>query len=174
MVDVALFVFITYGFHKIWWAFDDVILNTAMYHVGAKWLSTTIYGASAWIDAHLLAMNIVLQPLNTIHFNYNNTAISVVDSCSGFKQMWQVLVLFLIIPGPWKSKLWYIPVGLVTIFFVNILRIVGLSVAMLYWPENWDFIHLWVFRPLYYVAIFVLWVIWVEKFGGMKKFMMKE
>ncbi len=41
---------------------------------------------------------------------------------------------------------------------------------MLYWPENWDFIHLWVLRPIYYVAIFILWVIWVEKFGSLKKY----
>jgi exosortase/archaeosortase family protein len=112
--------------------------------------------------------------VNVIHFNANHHAMNVNESCSGFKQMWQVLVLFLFFPGPWKHKLWFIPMGMFSMFLVNVLRIVGLSFAMIYWPEQWDFIHLWILRPFYYVVIFILWVLWVEKVGGMKRYFVKN
>jgi hypothetical protein len=63
--------------------------------------------------------------------------------------------------------------GMFSMFLVNVLRIVGLSFAMIYWPAQWDFIHLWILRPFYYVVIFILWVVWVEKFGGMKRYFVK-
>jgi exosortase/archaeosortase family protein len=173
MVDVVLFVVITYGFHELWWANSGWIYSTSAFTSIANWLAETIYGASAWLDGHVFGMDIEMYSPNVIHFNANNTAINVNESCSGFKQMWQVLVLFLLFPGPWKQKLWYVPMGMVSIFLVNILRIVALSFAMIYWPQNWDFIHLWVLRPVYYLVIFILWVIWVEKFGGMKRYFEK-
>ena len=170
LVDVLIFVVITLGFHKLWWMFNSQIAGIASFAVIANWLAGTIYAASAWLDAHVFGMDITLYEVNGIRFNNNNTAIYVNESCSGFKQMWQVLVLFLLFPGPWKTKLWYIPMGMAAMFLFNIVRIVALSFAMIYWPEHWDFIHMWVLRPVYYLIIFILWVIWVEKFGGMKRY----
>jgi exosortase/archaeosortase family protein len=97
-------------------------------------------------------------------FLRNNYSIYINESCSGFKQMFQILILFVLFPGPWKHKLWFIPAAIVSMFFVNVIRVIGLSYAMIYMPQHWDFIHLWIMRPFYYVAIFIMWVIWVEKF----------
>jgi len=170
IVDVLIFVVITLGFHKLWWAFSAHIYSIPFFTEIADWLAATIYVASAWIDVHIFGMNVTLYEVNGIRFNDNNTAIFVNESCSGFKQMWQVVVLFLFFPGPWKTKLWYIPMGMLSMYLFNIIRIVGLSFTMLNWPEHWDFIHMWIFRPVYYLIIFILWVIWVEKFGGMKRY----
>jgi exosortase/archaeosortase family protein len=170
LVDVFIFVVITYGFHELWWTFSGQIAGSPAFTAAASWLAGVIYNASAWIDVHVFGIDVLLYSPNVIYFKDNNTAINVNESCSGFKQMWQVLVLFLLFPGPWKQKLWYIPMGMLSMFLFNIVRIVALSFAMLYWPQHWDFIHLWVLRPVYYFIIFVLWVIWVEKYGGMKRY----
>jgi exosortase/archaeosortase family protein len=174
LVDVLLFVVITLGFHKLWWAFSPHIYSISAFTAIATWLAATVYTASAWFDAHVFGMDIVLYATNVIHFNANNTAIYVNESCSGFKQMWQVVILFLLFPGPWKYKLWYIPMGMLAMFLFNIIRIVGLSFTMIHWPQQWDFIHMWIFRPFYYLIIFILWVVWVEKFGGFKRYFEKE
>ncbi len=173
LVDVLLFVVITLGFHKLWWAYSAHIYSIPSFTAIANWLAASIYGASVWLDANVFRMNITLFEVNGIHFNVNNTAIYVNESCSGFKQMWQVLVLFLFFPGPWKYKLWYIPMGMLSMYLFNIIRIVALSFAMIHWPAQWDFIHMWLLRPVYYLIIFILWVIWVEKFGGMKRYFEK-
>lgn len=54
--------------------------------------------------------------------------------------------------------------GLVIIHLTNIFRIIILSVVVMNWPQQWDFIHLWIMRPFFYVVIFIMWVIWVEKY----------
>ena len=173
LVDVFIFIVITYGFHALYWAINGFVSSMPAFVSIAGWLADTVYSSSAWIDAHIFRMDIVLYFKNIIHFNANNTAFNVNESCSGFKQMWQVLVLFLFFPGPWKHKLWYIPAGMFAMFLVNIFRIVGLSFAMIYLPHHWDFIHLWILRPVYYLVLFILWVIWVERFGGMKRYFEK-
>jgi exosortase/archaeosortase family protein len=115
-------------------------------------------------------MKIELYPTNVIYFVTNNRAIEINENCSGFKQLWQVLILFLLFPGPWKQKIWFIPLGMALMLVFNIFRVVGLSYSMIHWPQHWDIIHLWILRPIYYFIIFMLWVFWVEKFGGIKRY----
>lgn len=174
IVDVALFVLITWVFHKLWWQYSGEIYSIALFRDIADGLAALVYHISAWLDANVLLMKIQLYEKNIIYFHANGRAMEINESCSGFKQMYQVLVLFLLFPGPWKNKLWYIPMGMFAMLITNIIRVVLLSVAMIYWPEHWDFIHLWVLRPVYYVVIFLLWVLWVEKFGGMKRYFRQE
>ena len=71
-------------------------------------------------------------------------------------------------PGPWKHKAWFIPLGLVVIHLVNIFRISGLSILLIYFPEHWQFTHDYIWRPFFYVVMFLLWVWWVEKFRDRK------
>lgn len=170
LADVLVFVVITWGFHELWWMFFPQIMAVPLFVGIADWLANAVYLASAWVDVHVFRMDVLLFEKNVIHFVTNSRGIVINETCSGFKQMYQVLVLFLLFPGPWKHKLWYIPMGIAAMFLINIARVVGLSFTMIYWPAQWDFIHLWVLRPFYYLVLFLLWVIWVEKFGGTKKF----
>jgi exosortase/archaeosortase family protein len=173
VLDVLLFAVITAGFHKLWWSFNAHFASGDVFRSVTGFLAAAVFDSSAWIDAHILNMDIIKQAENIIHFNANHRAIQINEGCSGFKQMWQVLILFLIFPGPLKHKAWYIPLGILAMFLINIIRIVGLSVVMIHWPQQWDFIHLWVFRPLYYVVIFLMWVWWIERFGGIRRWMGK-
>ena len=168
LIDVLLFIIITLGFHELWWAFHAQIAGITAFTTITDWLAAIVYNASAWLDAHIFGMDTVLYAPNVIHFNANNTSININESCSGFKQMIQILVLFILFPGPWKHKAWFIPACMAAMFLVNVIRVIGLSYAMILMPQHWDFIHLWIMRPFYYVAIFVMWVIWVEKFRRRK------
>jgi len=94
----------------------------------------------------------------------NQCSVRIVPSCSGIKQMLQISLLLLIYPGPWKHKLWFIPMGIVIIHFTNIIRLTGLGIVMANWPEHWQFSHDYPARIIFYVVIFFLWVIWNDKF----------
>jgi len=174
LLDVLVFIIITLVFHKLWWLFYHQIIAVPLFAAIAEWLAHAVYLSSAWMDIHIFRMDIKLYEGNFIQFTINGHGMIINETCSGFKQMYQVLILFLLFPGPWKQKLWYIPMGMVAMFLVNIIRIVGLSFAMIYWTEQWDFIHMWVLRPVYYVVLFILWVIWVEKFGGTKRYALSK
>jgi len=69
----------------------------------------------------------------------------------------------MLFPGPWKKKLWFIPLGIAIIHLTNVLRIVGLAIVMNNWPWHFNFSHDLIFRPIFYVVIFALWLIWVER-----------
>jgi exosortase family protein XrtF len=72
-------------------------------------------------------------------------------------------------PGPWKHKLWYLPVGVLFVHLVNVLRVVGLAVVV-HWNENWlSFNHDYTFTLIVYSFVFLLWWIWVNKFSGVGK-----
>jgi len=107
-----------------------------------------------------------VEPPVTMWFNQGMGYIIVNSSCSGLKQAYQVTALFVLFPGPWKHKLWFIPAGWAIMFLTNVFRIVVLSLILVWRPEYWNFSHDWILRPFFYVIIFGLWVIWVERFGG--------
>ena len=175
VIDVLLFCLITYGFHELWWWLASYFKPTRTFQEIATFLTDQVFNSSAWILNHILGWDFTIQNPNTFTFNtssilYHGSRIAdplsleVNESCSGLKQFFQILILFLLFPGPWKHKLWYIPVSILIIHGVNIFRIVILSVILVHQPEYWDFAHMWVLRPFFYVVIFTEWLVWVQYF----------
>lgn len=91
------------------------------------------------------------------------------DPCNGLTLFALFIGFVLAYPGPWKKKLWFIPMGMVTIHLLNVLRIVGLALTVHYFPNNpevLDFNHTYTFTMLVYGYVFFLWYIWASKFSG--------
>ena len=87
------------------------------------------------------------------------------DECNGFK-LFSIFSIFIIaFPGNLISKLWYIPLGLVIIHAANIVRIMSLLLISDYNPAYLDFNHLYTFTIFVYGIIFLLWVMWIRKYG---------
>jgi exosortase/archaeosortase family protein len=95
--------------------------------------------------------------------NYGGGPAAVLDRY-GLKQFYQAFFLFLLYPGPWKHKLWYIPLAILVMHLVNVFRVVALSLVMVHAYPHWDLMHDWVLRPFFYVVLFALWVVWNERF----------
>ena len=120
-----------------------------------------IFNQSTWVDQHILGISLQVSG-NTMYFT-NCSYISINESCAGDKQILQFILLLLIYPGPWKHKLWYIPLGSLIIHFTNVLRIVLLSLVSIHKPDLWHVAHDMVLRGMFYVVILILWIIWVER-----------
>ena len=91
--------------------------------------------------------------------------IGISDSCNG-------LILFVVFsgfivsfPSTIKSKLLFIPVGILAIYFFNIIRIFCLALIYIYYPHYLDFNHHYTFTLFVYLDIFLLWMAYVKKFG---------
>lgn len=165
LFDIILFMLITVVFHKLWWQFSSSIKSAPGVINLANWLATQVFESSYWVIHNFIDQQAIQEAINTIRFS-NNGYIAVNESCSGLKQFYQIIVLFLIFPGPWKHKAWFIPMSIIIMHITNIFRIIFLGIILLWKPEHWHFIHDWIMRPFFYVVIFMLWVWWVEKFGG--------
>lgn len=165
LVDVIIFAAITYGLHwlwwNVWWKLGDGGGFFAFLPQIADWLAYHVYLNSSWFLDLIAVKHIAAD--NTLIFP-GTGYVAVVKSCSGLKQFYQILFLFLLFPGPWKHKTWYIPASLLLMYLVNVFRIVALSLVLFVWPDLWDFIHSWVLRPFFYVVIFAEWVVWNEYF----------
>lgn len=161
LLNISLFILITLVLHKIWWMLLWPSETFSFLHDWANVLSHWVFLGSSRILEHVFMMEHEAAN-NTLYFS--NGYIAVWSSCSGLKQFYQLFFLLVLFPGPARHKLWYIPTGLLLIFMVNIFRIVVLAFVLLWMPSVWDFVHLWILRPFYYVVIFLLWMIWVEKF----------
>lgn len=90
----------------------------------------------------------------------------IADSCAGLPLLALFAGFILAYPGPISKKLWYLPLGLLTVYLINIVRIVALCMLAYHSPELLDFNHHYTFTLIVYAYIFLLWVIWVNKFGA--------
>lgn len=91
------------------------------------------------------------------------------DPCNGLTLFALFATFILAYPGSWKHKLWFIPVGITLIHAMNILRITLLCIIVLKKPSWLEFNHTYVFQLIMYAFIFLLWYIWMKKFGTIKK-----
>ena len=126
-----------------------------------------VLSTSVWINEHVLGLDVIRRGALIILPGYGY--VEIIEDCSGTKQFYQILVLFLLFPGPWRHKIWYIPMSIILMHFTNVFRIVFLTLSLKWFPDKWDFIHLWIMRPMFYVVLFALWIIWVEFFENPKK-----
>ena len=163
VTDALLAAVITYGFHLLYRQFSAEINSVGIIRDATQWLTDAVYRQSLWLNRNIIGLDITTAPGNTMIYS-NNTSMFINGSCSGLKLMFQVTILFLLFPGPWKHKLWFIPLGWVLMHLSNLLRMVTLSLVSLWNVEYWDFSHDWVMRPFFYLVIFAMWVWWVEKF----------
>lgn len=91
--------------------------------------------------------------------------VGVGNPCNGMELFALYAGFIICFPGPWKHKLWYIPVGILAIHFINVLRAVALALIQLKSPEHLDFNHHYTFTIVVYAFIFLFWVIWANRFS---------
>ncbi len=125
------------------------------------WLSESILSMLGYglIPAVFLDDNIRTLGIDGSH------GVFIADSCAGLPLLALFAGFIIAYPGPISKKLWYIPLGLITVHFINVVRIVGLCLLANHAPEMLDFNHHYTFTITVYAYIFLLWVIWVNKFG---------
>ena len=172
LADVALFILITLIIHYLY-RFWAIQLRFAPVHdlmISMRdGMAGIVYKQSLWLVNHVLGIDFTaVDQTRTFYFS-NSGYIAINKSCSGLKQILQFALLMAVYPGLWKRKLWFIPAGILIVHLTNLFRIAGLSVVIVAMPEYWDLSHDYFFRPFFYVVIFSLWVLWVEKIGRPKK-----
>ncbi len=103
--------------------------------------------------------------------NFQASGIYLDRGCMGRNVLLGFSALIVVFPGKWIHKFWYIPMGIVILTFVNMLRISGLAVTAYCCPEYSDINHYFIFKIAAWIIIFILWLIWFNKFSpfGNKK-----
>lgn len=168
--EIIIFMAIITGFHLFWnfWGFwsDYKIFGVHVIKPTVEPMLIHLRIVSAWIANNLLGISTIVEDELLIHEEVHH--MGVTWGCAGIKQIIMFFVLMLIYPGPWKKKLWFIPLGLLAVHLTNLFRIISLYAIVIYKIEWFTFTHDWILRPFFYVVMFLLWVWWVEKLSKPK------
>lgn len=100
---------------------------------------------------------------NNVLRHENGVAVRIVWSCTGLKQAYIFVCLIAFYNRNLNRKLWYIPIGLLVIYLVNILRIAAITALVKIYPEYFELLHEYIFKYLFYVILFGMWVLWDER-----------
>ncbi|MFC5270527.1 exosortase X [Adhaeribacter terreus] len=68
-------------------------------------------------------------------------------------------------PGPWKAKLFYVPVGIFLIYLLNVLRIMALALNSFHSRHTLEFNHKYTFAFVVYACIFGFWMLWIKRYA---------
>lgn len=109
----------------------------------------------------IMGYSISLSADNVVRHD-NNVAVHVVWACTGLKQVYIFVCIIAFYRGTLKNKLWFIPLGLLVVYLFNIFRIVAITALIKEHPEWFYILHEHVFKYLFYVIIFGMWILWEE------------
>ncbi len=87
------------------------------------------------------------------------------DNCNGIAMFALFTGFIVAYKGNWKLKIVYILIGILCIELLNIFRLVGLSILDIHSRAWTEFNHTYTFTILIYGFIFLLWILWVNKFS---------
>jgi exosortase family protein XrtF len=100
--------------------------------------------------------------------NNNMPVINIDKACNGM-ELYALFISFLIAFGG-KYRFWqYVILGSISIFAINLFRIVALVWIMLYYPSQVDFHHHYTFSYLIYAYIIWLWFLFINTQNVFKK-----
>jgi len=155
--------FLYLGWHLLWyqWIEPDGTVN--------HYLTYNTASISALFLNIFSESSFTLSPFseqNTFLFRDNIPLVLIEHGCNGLILMVLFAAFVFAFPGPWKKKLWFIPLGIVSIYLINSMRVIGLAVNHIFSKSSFDFNHKYTFTILVYGAIFYFWMIWVNRYSG--------
>jgi exosortase family protein XrtF len=118
-----------------------------------KWFDATSYVA---INEHEPSVKVIFK---------NQYVTRIIEGCNALSVMILFAAFVVAFSGKLKRTLVFILIGITIIHILNILRIALLTMALYYYPASQHLLHGVIFPLIIYGVVFVLWVIWVNKYS---------
>ncbi len=141
-----------------------------------KFISTIIISAEAIVNLFGVKTFSRLQNIDMQLIGIDGSVgLWIGSNCNAITLFSLFSVFIMAYPGNQKNKLWYIPLGILSIHLLNIFRVIALMFIARYLPPQYlTFNHTYTFTFTVYAFIFWLWVIWINKFAGKQKQIVNE
>lgn len=164
---VVRFFLVAGGLYLGWYLFYEFVL-----HPGGALDQAVIDSLVVWSGGILTALGHTLIPepenaeqIRTIGIQGGHL-LWIGEACNGLGLFAVYLIFLIAYPGPWRHKLWFAALGLLTIHFINALRIAALCIVVSIDYELLNFNHDYTFYVVVYGWVFLLWYIWVKRFSS--------
>lgn len=102
-----------------------------------------------------------------VNLIYNGKFVArIIEGCNALSVMILFAAFVFAFSGKWLKTFSYILLGCVLIHVLNVLRIAFLAMALYSYPDYEHILHGVIFPLFIYAVVFILWVLWVQKFSG--------
>lgn len=125
-------------------------------------LTTVVASAAAW-TFKLAGQNAVAYGQTV---SVNGTTLSIAVGCNGTEALALYLAAVLALPARWNRRLLGIAIGVIGIFIINHIRVVGLFLVAMLRPEFLPQAHHYAGQTFVIVLGMALWLFWAEKYAG--------
>lgn len=162
--SINIFLAKIFGLFFIW-----LISDNWLYHVWVPFsvVWTYFYHILLVVLNTVSAFGLELLGYEVVN-NYRSVAILgsygvvIGNHCVGFGLTFGFVSLIIAYPGPWRKKLWFIPLGAALIMLSNIIRVMSLVISTYKKGGFVDLNQHDFFNYVIYALIFVLWVVWIR------------
>ncbi|WP_083817718.1 exosortase family protein XrtF [Lacinutrix sp. 5H-3-7-4] len=93
----------------------------------------------------------------------------VIEGCNALSVIILFVAFIVAFKGKLKTTVLYILFGILIIYITNIIRIALLSIGIYHYPEYTTILHSVIFPTIIYGLVFLLWMLWVNKFSNIGK-----
>jgi exosortase family protein XrtF len=102
----------------------------------------------------------------SVNLFYNNLWVArIVEGCNAISVLILFISFVLAFTGKFKQTVFFIIIGSLIIHVFNVLRIVLLSISIYHYPKYKEVLHSVIFPLFIYGIVFLLWIIWVNKYS---------
>ncbi len=116
-------------------------------------------------DASVVPHNV--EPSIKIIINGKYVA-RVIEGCNSVSIIILFISFIVAFAGKFKTTFLYCFAGSIIIYAFNLMRIVVLSVGLYHYPWRRNILHTVIFPMLIYGTVFLLWMVWVNRFSKQK------
>jgi exosortase family protein XrtF len=101
---------------------------------------------------------------------YNGKYVArIVEGCNAISVIILFAAFVFAFANEWIKTIFYILVGSLLVYILNLIRIILLVKAIYFYPEYQEVLHGTIFPLFIYGVVFILWIIWVTKFSKYAK-----
>lgn len=98
-----------------------------------------------------------------LEFRRGRKGLTIIDECTGLFTFFVYLSLILAYPASWKEKLWGVALGLPSIWFMNLLRLVVIAYLTIYKPGLFNFFHGFLWQVSFFLFMLLIVYIWLTR-----------
>ena len=93
----------------------------------------------------------------------------IIEGCNAISVIILFMAFVIAFSGKLKTTILFLLSGSVFIYVVNLFRIVVLSLGLFHYPWRSEILHSVVFPVIIYGMVFLLWMLWVNRFSNIGK-----
>ena len=123
----------------------------------SSWI-LSLFNSESFIQINLAEASVKL-------FYSNMWVARIIEGCNALSIIILFISFVIAFAGKLKRTFFYCVAGVFIIHVFNILRIVLLSMAIFHYPKYREFLHGVIFPLFIYGIVFLLWIIWVNKYS---------